>query len=74
MDVFEYKVLTDKGVLRFFPRTKWHDGDQPLEGKLKDILPGLGKEGWEVVGVASGIGLFLVATFQVILKRKLATS
>ena len=58
MRTFEYKVLskTHKGWLGIrWITSQWYDeNDQPLNGLLKDVLPPLGAQGWEVCGVGSG--------------------
>lgn len=74
MRTFEYKVLHRSRVGWFGMRcltTTWYDeSDQPLAGHIKDILPGLGAEGWEVCGTGSGGNLFQFLAFMVILKRE----
>ena len=77
MRTFEYKVLstTRQGWLGIRRITnQWYDeNDQPLTGLLKDVLPPLGAQGWEVCGVGSGGNLFRFLTFNVILKRERTT-
>ncbi len=77
MRTFEYKVLsrTHKGWLGLrWITSQWYDEhDQPLAGLLKDVLPPLGAQGWEVCGVGSGGNLFQFLTFSVILKRERTT-
>lgn len=78
MRTFEYKVLskTHKGWFGIrWITSRWHDeDDQPLGALLKDVLPQLGAQGWEVCGVGSGGNPFRFLTFNVILKRERAVA
>lgn len=60
MRTFEYKVLTTarKGWFGIsMVVNQWYDeNDQPLGCSLKNVLPPLGAQGWEVCGVGSGGG------------------
>jgi hypothetical protein len=74
---FDYKVLHRSRPwlgIRWVTTTWYDENDLPLAGHIKDILPALGAQGWEVCGVGSGGNPCQFLAFMVILKRERTNS